>query len=123
TGEAPPAGGTAARLRLLEEVLDDEPVVTPEQLALCRFVSEYYLAPLGETVRLVLPPDPRRDGRRHYRLSDEGKRALVFGASQGLTAKDGAVLARFEEGEHKSEQQLRREGVGSARLARLLERG
>jgi primosomal protein N' (replication factor Y) (superfamily II helicase) len=116
-------GVLAERLKLLEEVLDEEPIVTKEQLALCRFVSDYYLAPLGETVRLVLPPDTRRDVRRRYKRSDEGERALVFGAAHGLTGKDSEALARFEQGEHKSEQMLLRQGVGKARLRRLVERG
>jgi primosomal protein N' (replication factor Y) len=111
------------RLKLIEAVLDEEPVVTVEQLALCRFVADYYLAPIGEAVRLVLPPDTDRDVKRRYRISETGKRALVFGAAHGLNAKDVDALASFEEGEHKSEAQLRRAGVTRGRLGRLAERG
>ncbi len=122
-GDDPARDLPAARLKLLEDVLDDEPVVSEEQIALCRFVSDYYLAPLGETVRLILPPDTQRDVKRRYKVSDEGKRALVFGAAHGLTAKDVATLQAFEEGQHKNEKQLLKEGTGKARLKRLVERG
>lgn len=122
-GDEPNRDLPDARLKLLEEVLDDEPIVTREQIELCRFVSEYYLAPLGETVRLILPPDTQRDVKRRFKVSDEGKQALVFGAAHGLTAKDVSGLQGFEEGQHKSETQLLKEGIGRARLKRLVERG
>jgi primosomal protein N' (replication factor Y) len=118
-----PSAIAASRLKLIEAVLDTEPVVTEAQLALCRFVADYYLAPLGEAVRLVLPPDTERDVKRRFKLTEDGRRALVFGAAHGLTARDVEALSRFEPGEHKNETQLRRAGVTKARLARLLDRG
>jgi primosomal protein N' (replication factor Y) len=118
-----PSDIAESRLKLVEAVLDDEPVVTPQQLALCRFVAEYYLAPIGEAVRLVLPPDTERDVKRRFRLTDHGQRALVFGAAHGLTARDVEALSRFEPKEHKNEAQLRRVGVTKARLTRLIDRG
>ncbi|MFZ9888125.1 MAG: replication restart helicase PriA, partial [Myxococcota bacterium] len=118
-----PAELAVERIKLIDEVLDEEPIVTAEQLELCRFVADYYMAPLGETVRLILPPDTQRDVKRRYRVTDEGKRALVFGAAHGLTAADVSVLQRFEERQHKSEGQLRREGTTRARVRRLVERG
>ncbi len=47
--------------RLIAAVLDEAPVVTKEQIALCRFVAEYYFSPLGEVVRLCLPANTPRN--------------------------------------------------------------
>jgi len=38
------------------DVPDDDPIFSPNLLKLCKFVSEYYVAPLGETLANVLPP-------------------------------------------------------------------
>jgi len=52
---APPEGSPAT-IREVIEVLDDAPAVTEAPLALAEFVSDYYLAPPGECVGLLLPP-------------------------------------------------------------------
>ena len=44
----------------IEALLDETPIITTEQIALCRFVADYYMAPLGEVLRLCLPPDTPR---------------------------------------------------------------
>jgi primosomal protein N' (replication factor Y) len=48
------SGGT--RLKDLHAVLDDEPVLSPELLQLCRWVADYYVAPAGLVYRAALPP-------------------------------------------------------------------
>ena len=50
-GGAPKAG-----LRDILEVLDDAPVLDAELLDLCRWVADYYVAPLGIVLRAALPP-------------------------------------------------------------------
>jgi primosomal protein N' (replication factor Y) (superfamily II helicase) len=42
-------------LKPILEVVDREPVLPPELLELARFTADYYLAPIGETVRAMLP--------------------------------------------------------------------
>lgn len=39
-----------------KEILDSMPLVTPELLALTRWVADYYLAPWGEVIKAALPP-------------------------------------------------------------------
>ncbi len=41
--------------RPIESLPDLQPVISTADLALCRFVSEYYLASLGDTIRALLP--------------------------------------------------------------------
>ncbi len=44
------------RLKALDGVVDDTEVVGPEVLALCRWIADYYVAPLGVVLRTALPP-------------------------------------------------------------------
>jgi len=45
-----------ARLRELGAVLDDEVILGPELLELCRWIAHYYVAPLGVVFKAALPP-------------------------------------------------------------------
>ncbi len=40
----------------LYEIIDPQPVLSPAQIQLARWISHYYLAPLFDCVRLMLPP-------------------------------------------------------------------
>ena len=54
-----PGSGSAPKgLRTLLEVLDEEPTVPADILRLCRWMSEYYVAPLGLALRAALPRPP-----------------------------------------------------------------
>ncbi|HEX3551679.1 MAG TPA: primosomal protein N' [Thermoanaerobaculia bacterium] len=63
-------------IRPIEEVLDREPVLTADLLELARFVADYYLAPLGEVIRSMLPSDLPPWGDRKVWLTDAGAMAL-----------------------------------------------
>ena len=65
----PPAG---VRLRDLDQILDREPVLPEDLLELARFTADYYLAPLGEVVRSMLPAELPPWGDRRVRLTDGG---------------------------------------------------
>ena len=53
---AEPAAPVAKGLKALLDVLDpEEPALTPALLQLCEWLSDYYLAPIGEVYRLALP--------------------------------------------------------------------
>jgi len=43
-------------IKAVEAVLDRHPVLGASQLALARWVADYYIAPIGEAVGLLLPP-------------------------------------------------------------------
>ncbi len=60
------------RVRDLDEVVDREPVVTGDLLQLARFAADYYLAPLGEVLRSILPADLPPWGVRKVWLTDAG---------------------------------------------------
>ena len=49
--------------RYLEAVLDDEPLLSENLLKLAEWMAQYYLAPLGEGLRGMLPLAPYRSAR------------------------------------------------------------
>ena len=52
-------------VRPIEEVLDQEPIVTPRQIALWQWIADYYLSPIGEVYNAALPLGLKvRDGYR-----------------------------------------------------------
>src|SRR2546428_10984699 len=53
------------KLKPIHAVLDeDEPALLPEIIDLCRWAAEYYIAPLGEMLRVALPANMAARGRR-----------------------------------------------------------
>ena len=54
------------------EALDAEPVLTDQHLELARFVASYYLAPIGEAARAMIPSDLPPWGNRRLSLTNAG---------------------------------------------------
>ncbi len=67
-GEAP-AGVT---VKEITEALDVEPVLSTQQLDLAHFVADYYLAPIGEAVRAMIPGNLPPWGNRRLSLTNAG---------------------------------------------------
>ncbi|MGE5487155.1 MAG: primosomal protein N' [bacterium] len=67
-----PRAATREALRLL----DEEPALTSELLALGRWMAEYYCAPLGEVLRCMLPLSAEIRRGKNYSLTDKGRDAL-----------------------------------------------
>jgi len=65
--------------RPILRVLDAEPVLTPELLELGLWIADYYIAPLGEVFRAMLPLRSATRHARLVRLSDSGRRQLREG--------------------------------------------
>ena len=57
-------------------VLDAEPVLSPELLTLGIWIAEYYLSPLGEVFRAMLPLKPPSRKVRVVMLTEAGKQKL-----------------------------------------------
>ena len=78
----PGAGHAPARLRPLLDVLEDEPSVPADVLRLCRWMADYYLAPLGVALRAAMPA-VLTDVSHDYvsiRATDDGGRGGPHGA-------------------------------------------
>ncbi len=50
-----------AKLKPITAVLDQQPLLTPALLNLARWISDYYLCPLGTVIETVVPPAVRQD--------------------------------------------------------------
>ncbi len=69
---SPPAGAKA----ILRAVDEDVPAVPVDLLDFLRELASYYLAPIGEVLRLALPPVPRK-------VEDELREPSLFPAKRG----------------------------------------
>ncbi len=86
--DLPLQGPEGVRLRDLEAIVDAEPLLPPDLLDLAGFAAQYYLAPLGEVLRAILPLDLSGWGQRRVELTDAG--ALWQGTAGQGTAGQGA---------------------------------
>ncbi len=64
-----PASTSLPSLKPIRDVLDPAPVFSEELLKLCRWIAEYYMAPLGEVVKQALPHGLRLSTKRIVRLA------------------------------------------------------
>jgi primosomal protein N' (replication factor Y) (superfamily II helicase) len=68
-------------------ILDEESILSPQLLELAQWIAQYYIAPVGEVLRAMLPL--MSEVRKHvlYRISDLGREALFEGAEQGSSRR------------------------------------
>ena len=66
---------TDAKLREITRVVDVLPALTPKLLELGQWIANYYLAPIGEVFRSMLPPVTELSSRREVVLTTAGKTA------------------------------------------------
>lgn len=117
------ADGTS--LKNVAEVVDPAPALSPALIELGRWISSYYLAPIGETFRAMLPPAVEvRFGRELY-ITESGRSRLRELRSMtnpsDTDSADQAVLELAEaHGGVSSEGRLRSINHGLAAARRLL---
>jgi len=68
-------------------VLDAAPVFDDQLLRLGRWISDYYLAPLGEVFRTMLPLSAEFKRGVAYRITAEGRMALHLAGMSGSSAR------------------------------------
>ncbi|MCK9408806.1 MAG: primosomal protein N' [Bacteriovoracaceae bacterium] len=72
----------AVVIKTISDVADLQPMVNVEDLQLARWISEYYHAPLGETMRLFLPPGFGHTSKRIITLSESYSELMTFTGQQ-----------------------------------------
>jgi primosomal protein N' (replication factor Y) len=115
TGTAPEplADGRSFALKDVAEIVDESPLVSAPLLDLAEWMADYYLAPPGECLRLVLPPAGVRASRAVARR--------VAGSSGDA---DDPLLQALADGPLRvSTLATRLGGDPSARLDRLRQKG
>src|SRR5712692_322251 len=118
----------AMKIREVTDVLDPIPALTPRLIELGRWVAQYYLAPLGDVLRAMLPPVVELRQEREFLLTTAGREYLAELASRGNRSEaeitELALLQLFEvEGKPFRGDRLRKLPGGDAAAARLLRRG
>jgi primosomal protein N' (replication factor Y) len=68
-------------------VLDTVPVLDEQLLRLGRWIADYYLAPVGEVFRAMLPLSAEFKRSIGYRITDEGQMALHLAGMAGSSAR------------------------------------
>ena len=96
--DVPPGNETRPILR----VLDQEPVFSADLLKLGTWIADYYLAPLGEVLRTMLPLGAEVRREIVYRLTERGRSALSTPQQRSLEDNpaddlDHAVLSFLAE--------------------------
>lgn len=126
-GARPPA--PEGDLKDLLESLDPEPYLPRHVIDLALWVAEYYACGPGESLAAAMPPLASGRGggfrqERVARLTAAGRDALQAGTAGRLGPRQRAALQRltgFPDG--LGTARLREDGVSSATVARLRERG
>jgi primosomal protein N' (replication factor Y) (superfamily II helicase) len=94
--ETAPAG---TKIREITRVLDLVPALTPKLIELAQWIAGYYLAPVGEVFRAMLPPVIDLKSRRQIILTEAGRAAaesLSGGElSHGLVRAEVGLLAKL----------------------------
>ncbi len=80
-------------VRFLEAVLDEEPLLSDHLLALAEWMAQYYLAPLGEVLRGMLPLMAEVRRTVYYRITDLGRDVLA-GVLDGESVRSQVSKAR-----------------------------
>ena len=107
-------------------VLDEEPVLSPQLMELGQWIAQYYLAPIGEVLRSMLPLMSEVRRQVLYRITAVGRQALAAGAERGSSRRsrlspaeqdqEYAVLNALESGEAVRAARLRSTTGASLRL-------
>ncbi len=94
-------------LRDLLDVADPEAALTPAQIRLARWLSDYYRAPLYEALALMLPPGVSQQSEPTWRATAAGQVADLGALPEGERAVLYLLRQRGEQPERALRQSLR----------------
>ena len=116
--------------KLVVSVLDTAPVLNPQLLELGRWIAGYYIAPIGEVYRSMLPLSAEFRRATGYRITGKGQEALYAGAEVGSSLRarkdtehqmlEYAVLNHLADGEVIREPSLRSATGASREIFRTM---
>lgn len=79
------------KIKSLHRITYPDPVFGPDILRLARWISDYYVAPLGEVLMAALPGGLRTEARRSRPIRPEGELGLVKRAAHLTPAQEEAL--------------------------------
>lgn len=117
-----------SRIKEIAEVMDPLPALPEKLIELGHWVSRYYMAPVGETFRAMLPPEVELRHDREYWLTDAGRAYLQeLAANEENTPEEAAELELLRHLDAKDQPEpsarIRRRPGGEALAEKLVRRG
>ncbi len=117
-----------SRIREIVELVDPGPALPPNLIELGHWISRYYLAPIGETFRAMLPPEVEVRHDREYAFTSAGRDYLqALDSAPELTDIESAerkVLRHFQkDSEPIASAAIHRLSGGKAAAEQLVHRG
>jgi primosomal protein N' (replication factor Y) len=103
--------------RPVEEILDREPILPKDLLELAEFIGEYYMAPIGEVLRNMMPSDLPPWGDQRLRLTDAGALAAPHSPEERLVLEALRVTGRMTMAELQGQVGIENLGAVLAGLA------
>src|SRR5580704_13029816 len=104
-------------IKPVQQVLDEAAVLPDDLMELARWIAQYYVAPLGEVLRGMLPLGAEVKRQFVYRIAEAGRKVLYEGALKGSSRRskltpeeqnrEYAVLNYLEGGETAKASALR----------------
>jgi len=105
-------------------ILDHSPMLNQQLMSLGQWIADYYLAPLGEALRTMLPLGAEFKRVIGYRITAEGQLALHLAGMSGSSARSRRTpeeqLAEFRVLDYLAEREMSREETlrAAARVSR-----
>jgi primosomal protein N' (replication factor Y) len=99
-------GHSIPHIKPIQDVLDIEPVLTEDLLNLTSWISDYYMAPLGEVLKAVLVQGAARPGKRMVSLT--GTFPPTVRQDLPISPKQAAILRELSHQASLTIQQLKK---------------
>jgi primosomal protein N' (replication factor Y) len=113
----PALGLDESEIKEAEELLDAEPLITPEVLEITRWISDYYAAPWGEVLKAALPAGLNAGIDQVVAINAEGRDELArLPERRAATAKARLLQMAAENGATTLREAARE--LGQARAAK-----
>jgi primosomal protein N' (replication factor Y) len=122
----PRVNASQVKIKKVIEALDLAPVLDEHLLKLGKWIADYYLAPVGEVFRTMLPLAAEFKRSIAYRITDQGRMALHLAGMSGSPARSKRTpeqqLVEFRVLDYLAEREsVREESVrGAARVGKAL---
>ncbi len=115
----PAIGLDETTIKEAEELLDAEPLLTPEVLDVTRWISDYYAAPWGEVLRAALPAGINSTIEQIITITAEGRDELARLPSRRAATVKAQLLSTIAGGGEHTLREIGRE-FGQARAAKAI---
>lgn len=113
---------SAKAVKPVLQILDELPFFDSVRMALFRFVSDYYLSPLGEVIKTGLPAGINVESKISWSITEKGKKAAD---QPGISINDRRILLCMEPGKTYTSKKLASlsKAASYSALSRLTDKG